>query len=71
MKSLAQWCVGHRHHVIAAWLALLVGLGAIVGIVGSAFSDSTRLPASDSSTAYDLLAKAGSDVASAKTGTIV
>ncbi len=71
MKSLAQWCLSHRNHVIAAWLALLVGLGAIVGIVGSAFSDSTRLPASDSSTAYDLLAKAGSDVASAKTGTIV
>ncbi|MDT3440138.1 MMPL family transporter [Pseudofrankia sp. BMG5.37] len=48
-----------------------MALGAILGVVGSNFTDSSRLPASDSSTAYSLLAKGGSDAASAKTGTIV
>jgi RND superfamily putative drug exporter len=48
-----------------------VVLGGIVGSAGSAFSDSTRLPASDSSTAYDMLAKGGSDAAKVKTGSIV
>jgi RND superfamily putative drug exporter len=50
---------------------LLIGLGAAMGTVGSNFSDASRLPKSDSSTAYDLLAKAGNDAASAKTGVIV
>jgi RND superfamily putative drug exporter len=46
-------------------------LGGALGVAGSAFSDSNRLPASDSSTAYTLLAGAGSEAASVKTGTIV
>jgi RND superfamily putative drug exporter len=50
---------------------MLVALGAVVGVAGSAFSDSARLPASDSSTAYNLLARAGSDAATVTTGTIV
>jgi len=50
---------------------MLVILAAAVGIAGTHFSDSTRLPASDSSSAYGLLAQAGSNAASAKTGTIV
>ena len=70
MTVLARWCVRHRNAVLVGWLGLLVVLGAVVGMAGSAFSDSTRLPASDSSTAYGLLAQAGSSAASAKTGTI-
>ena len=50
---------------------MLVALGGVVGVAGSAFSDSSRLPASDSSTAYNLLARAGSDAAKVTTGTIV
>jgi RND superfamily putative drug exporter len=71
MVVLARWCIRHRNLVIGGWIALLVALGGALGVVGSAFSDSSRLPASDSSTAYTLLAKGGSDAASAKTGTIV
>jgi RND superfamily putative drug exporter len=71
MNVLAHWCIRRRSLVIGGWIALLVALGGIVGVVGSAFSDSSRLPASDSSTAYNLLAKGGSDAASVKTGTIV
>jgi putative drug exporter of the RND superfamily len=50
---------------------MLVALGGVVGVAGSAFSDSTSLPASDSATAYNLLARAGSDTAKVTTGTIV
>ena len=50
---------------------MLVALGGVVGLAGSAFSDSTSLPASDSATAYNLLARAGSDTAKVTTGTIV
>jgi putative drug exporter of the RND superfamily len=50
---------------------MLVALGGVVGAAGSAFSDSTSLPASDSATAYSLLARAGSDAAKVSTGTVV
>jgi putative drug exporter of the RND superfamily len=50
---------------------VFIVLAAAVGVAGTHFSDSNRLPASASSTAYRLLAKAGSNTASAKTGTIV
>ena len=71
MVVLARWCVRHRNFVIVGWIALLVALGGVLGVVGSDFSDSSRLPASDSSTAYNLLANGGSDAAKVKTGTIV
>jgi putative drug exporter of the RND superfamily len=71
MVGLAGWCVQRRNVVIGAWVMLLVALVAALGVAGSAFSDSTRLPSSDSSTAYNLLANAGSNAASVKTGTIV
>ena len=50
---------------------MLAALGGVVGVAGSVFSDSSRLPASDSATAYGLLARAGSDAAKVTTGTIV
>jgi RND superfamily putative drug exporter len=50
---------------------MLVALGGVAGVAGSSFSDSTSLPASDSATAYSLLARAGSDAAKVSTGTIV
>jgi RND superfamily putative drug exporter len=67
---LARLCVRHRNAVVIAWIALFLALAGGLGVVGSAFTDSTRLPASDSSTAYNLLASAGSSAASVKTGTI-
>ena len=46
-------------------------LGGVLGVAGTAFSNSDRLPASDSATAYALLAKAGNNAASATPGIIV
>ncbi len=69
--ALARLCVRRRSLVVLAWVAVLIGLGGGLAAVGTAFSDSTRLPASDSSTAYNLLAQSGSDAASVKTATIV
>jgi RND superfamily putative drug exporter len=71
MVVLARWCIRRKNLVVFGWIAMLVALGGVVGAAGSAFSDSSRLPASDSSTAYNLLARGGSDAAEVKTGTIV
>jgi RND superfamily putative drug exporter len=71
MGGLARWCVHHKNLVLLSWITMLVALAGVVGVAGSAFSDSSRLPASDSSTAYNLLARAGSDAAKVTTGTIV
>lgn len=71
LSLLAHWCVRRRNYVLFAWLALLVALGAALGLVGNAFSDDTKLPSSDSATAYTLLGQAGSHAASGTSGTIV
>jgi RND superfamily putative drug exporter len=42
-------------------LLALFGLGGAVGGVGTSFNDSTDLPSSESSTAYELLAQAGAN----------
>ena len=71
MGGLARWCTRHKISVLLSWVFVLVALGGAVGAAGSAFSDSSRLPSSDSSTAYNLLAGAGSSAAKVTTGTIV
>src|SRR5882724_9803339 len=71
MAGLARLCIRRKKSVLLAWVILLMALGGVVGVVGSAFSDSSRLPASDSSTAYNLLARGGSDAAKVTTGLIV
>ena len=71
MSGLARWCTRHKILVLLSWVFVLVALGGVVGAAGSAFSDSSRLPSSDSSTAYNLLAGAGSNAAKVTTGAIV
>jgi RND superfamily putative drug exporter len=56
MTGLARWCIRHKKMVLFSWTAMLVALAGVVGVAGSAFSDSFRLPASDSTAAYNLLA---------------
>jgi RND superfamily putative drug exporter len=68
---LAQFCTRRRKVIIGGWIALLFVLGGLVGAAGTAFSSSSRLPASDSATAYALLTRAGNDAASATPGIIV
>ena len=71
MAGLARLCIRRKNLVLFAWIAMLAALGGLAGMKGSAFSDSSRLPASDSSTAYNLLARGGSDAAKVTTGIIV
>jgi RND superfamily putative drug exporter len=55
MRRFAAWCTGHRKTVIATWIVALLGVGMIAGSVGSDFSEDFKLPASDSTDAFDLL----------------
>jgi RND superfamily putative drug exporter len=55
MRRFATWCTGHRKTVILSWIVALVGVGMIAGSVGSDFSEDFKLPASDSTDAFDLL----------------
>src|ERR1700722_8647965 len=71
LTTLGHFCIRRRKVVVGGWIALLFVLGGVLGVAGTAFSNSSRLPASDSATAYALLAKAGNDAASATPGIIV
>src|SRR3954471_15624872 len=55
MRRLATWCTGHRKTVIAVWIVALIAVGMIAGSVGSDFSEDFKLPASDSTDAFELL----------------
>ena len=58
MSALARWCFRHRRAVIAAWVLVLVGLGALSQAVKSDYNNSFSLPGTDSTTAQQLLANA-------------
>jgi RND superfamily putative drug exporter len=55
MRRFATWCTGHRKTVILSWIVALFGVGMIAGSVGSDFSEDFKLPASDSTDAFELL----------------
>ena len=55
LERLASACFRHRWRVVALWAVALVGLFALSGSLGGAFSDSGRLEGTDSQRAYDLL----------------
>src|ERR1700733_2996496 len=71
LTTLGHFCIRRRKVVVGGWILLLFVLGGLLGAAGTAFSNSSRLPASDSATAYALLAEAGNDAASATPGIIV
>jgi len=56
MSAIARWCFRHRFAVIAAWVLVLVGLGALSQAVKSDYNNSFSLPGTDSTTAQQLLA---------------
>ncbi|MFE2552089.1 MMPL family transporter [Streptomyces sp. NPDC059355] len=51
--TLGRWCARRPKRVIAAWLLLLVGLAAAVGVLGSATTETVSIPGSDSQAAHD------------------
>ena len=72
VKSFALWCARHRVTVVAVWVVLIAALAGGVLTAGSAFTDATNIPDSESGTAYGLLAQqAGATAVSAESGTIV
>jgi len=58
MSVIARWCHRHRLVTVLAWLALIVGLGALTGAAGTKYNDTMSIPASESSQALDLLKNA-------------
>jgi putative drug exporter of the RND superfamily len=58
MAGLARWCFRHRFSVIGGWVLLVVALGALTGVFGTAYSNSFSLPGTESSKALDLVTKA-------------
>ena len=55
MAALARWCFRRRAWVLVAWLALLVILGVLSRTAGSAYSSSSMVPGTGSTTALSLL----------------
>ncbi|GAA5018439.1 MMPL family transporter [Kitasatospora paranensis] len=70
MSVLARWCHRHRIVTVLLWLGLLVGLGAVSGAVGTKYSDSMSMPATESSKAMELL-KGAMPAAAGDTDTVV
>ncbi|MFE2874006.1 MMPL family transporter [Streptomyces roseus] len=63
--TLGRWCARRPKRVVAAWILLLLGLAAAVGVLGSATSETVSIPGSDSQAAHDA-ARAFSDPASGR-----
>jgi putative drug exporter of the RND superfamily len=55
MKSIARWCFRHRWIVLAIWLVLFIGLGAVSNAFGATYKDDFNLPNTDSKKAIQLL----------------
>ena len=58
MSAIARWCFGHRLVVIATWVVVLIGLGALAQAVKSDYNNSFSLPGTGSTVAQQLLANA-------------
>ncbi|MGW8778422.1 MMPL family transporter [Streptomyces sp. NPDC055796] len=63
--TLGRWCARRPKRVVTAWLLLLVGLAAAVGVLGSATTETVSIPGSDSQAAHDA-ARAFTDSASGR-----
>ncbi|MEY9856889.1 RND superfamily putative drug exporter [Catenulispora sp. GAS73] len=59
MSALARWCYQHRLVVITVWVALLVGLGVMSGVVKNKTDNSLVLPGTGSNSAQELLQRSG------------
>jgi putative drug exporter of the RND superfamily len=55
LAGFARWCFLHRRAVLAIWLIALIGFFVIGRLTGSAYSDSSSLPGTDSTKAIQVL----------------
>ena len=70
-RSLARWCYRHRWTVVGVWIALIVGLNALGGVIGSAFNGEFETPASESASGFDTVREYFPGAGSAFGGQIV
>ena len=71
MKTLARACYRWRHATLIGWIVALLALAGAVVSWGTAFTDVTDLPDSESATAYSVLAESGTGQPATTSGTIV
>jgi RND superfamily putative drug exporter len=62
LARLASFCYRRRWFVVAAWIIVLVGVNVAGSSLGSAFSQSFSLPASDSQQAFELVGESGEGI---------
>jgi RND superfamily putative drug exporter len=55
LKRIADVCYRRRWRVLLAWVVVLVGFNMVSGAIGDKFSESFKLPSTDSQKAFDLL----------------
>ena len=55
MSKLARFCIRHRRLVLVFWVVLLVGVGALGKAFPAVYSNTIKLPGSQSQKAADLL----------------
>ncbi|MFF2845084.1 MMPL family transporter [Streptomyces sp. NPDC058001] len=55
---MARWCYRHRLVVLVLWVGALFGLGVAGTSAGTDYANNLSLPDTDSTRAYDLMAKA-------------
>jgi RND superfamily putative drug exporter len=70
VARIARWCYRHRVIVVVAWLVTLSLVVGMESVFGDSFSDSLRLPGTESSRAFELLSSALPQQAG-ESGTIV
>jgi RND superfamily putative drug exporter len=70
-RTLASWCYHQKWIVVAIWIALIVGLNALGGVIGSSFNGEFETPESESSAGFDTVSEYFPGAGSAFGGQIV
>ncbi len=70
-RALGQWSFRNWKPVLAAWLAIFIGIGAASGSVGAAFDSSFEIPDSESRDGFDALDEYFGGFGSGQPGSIV
>ena len=70
-RSLGQWCFRNWKIVLAAWVAVFIGVGASSRAVGAAFDSSFEIPESESRDGFDALDEHFGGFGSGQPGSIV
>ena len=68
---ISAWSYRRRGVVLALWVAVLLGVSALGGVVGTGFSDTLEVPDSETKDGFDVLDEYFGGVGSGLTGQIV